>query len=198
MKQLNLLVVDDDLDVCEFLQAFLEGEGYNVRTLSDPTRAVEELRDAEYHVVILDLIMPKLSGIELLDQIRNIDSDIAVIVLTGKPSVDSATESIALEVSAYITKPVSTTELRDTLERVIRKKGMVRSREEEMLLAIGRNIRRLRHSKKYTLAQMARRTHLSVSLLSQIERAESSASMATLYKVAGALGVTLSNLFGDY
>ncbi len=198
MKQLNILVVDDDLEVCEFLQAFLDSEGYQVHTLIDPTQALDELREAEYHVVILDLIMPKLSGIELLDQIRNIDSDIAVIVLTGKPSVDSATESIALEVSAYITKPVSTTELRETLDRVIRKKGMVRSREEEMLLAIGRNIRRLRHGKKYTLAQMARRTHLSVSLLSQIERAESSASMATLYKVAGALDVTLSELFGDY
>ncbi len=198
MKQLNVLVVDDDLEVCEFLEAFLVEDGYQVRTVNDPTQAIGVLRETEYHVVILDLIMPRLSGLELLDQIRGIDSDIAVIVLTGKPSVDSATESIALEVSAYITKPVSTTELRETLERVIRKKGMVRSREEEMLLSIGRKIRHLRHGKKQTLAQLARRTKLSVSLLSQIERAESSASMATLYKVAVALNVTLTDLFGGY
>lgn len=198
MKQLNVLVVDDDLEVCQFVETFLVGEGYLVRTISDPTRAIGALRKAEYHVVILDLVMPKLSGLELLGQIRYMDSDIAVIVLTGEPSVDTATESIALDVSAYIIKPVSTTELRDTMARVIQKKGMVRSREEEMLLDIGRTIRRLRHGKRYTLAQMARRTHLSVSLLSQIERAESSASMATLYKVAGALGAKLSDLFGDY
>jgi DNA-binding NtrC family response regulator len=198
MKQLSVLVVDDDFEVCEFLREFLLQEGYLVHTLCDPTRAVGALREAEYHMVILDLVMPKLSGLELLGQIRCIDSDIAVIVLTGKPSVDTATESIALEVSAYITKPVSTIELRDTMVRVIRKKGMVRSREEEMHLAIGRNIRRLRHGKKYTLARLARQTKLSVSLLSQIERAESSASMATLYKVANALEAKLSDLFGDY
>lgn len=198
MQQLNVLVVDDDLEVCEYLEAFLAGEGYMVRTLCDPTRVIQALKATEYHVVLLDLVMPKLSGLQLLDQIRYIDSDIAVIVLTGKPSLDSATESIRLDVSAYITKPVSTTKLLDTIKRAIRKKGMERSPEEEMLLAIGRNIRRLRHGKKKTLAQMALRTHLSVSLLSQIERAESSASMATLYKVALALDVKLSDLFGEY
>jgi len=198
MQQLSVLVVDDDREVCEFVETFLVGEGYRVDTLCDPTLVIGALRKTDYHMVILDLVMPHLSGIELLGQIRYIDSDIAVIVLTGKPSVDTATESIALDVSAYITKPVSTTELRDTMSRITRKKGLVRSREEEMHLAIGHTIRRLRHARRYTLAQMARRTKLSVSLLSQIERAESSASMATLYKVAKALDAKLSDLFGDY
>ena len=55
---------------------------------------------------------------------------------TGRPSVDTATESIALDVSAYITKPVSTSEVRETLLRVVAIKGMVRSPEEELHLAI--------------------------------------------------------------
>jgi transcriptional regulator with XRE-family HTH domain len=75
---------------------------------------------------------------------------------------------------------------------------MVRRQEEEMHRVVGREIRRLRKAHKRTLAQMARRTGLSVSLLSQIERAECSASVATLLKVARALDVRLCDLFGDF
>jgi len=197
MKQLRVLVVDDDLEVCEFLRAFLLDEGYLVDTLCDPARAIQTLKKSEYHVVILDLAMQHLSGLELLHQIRHIDSDIAVIMLTGVPCVDTAAQSVALDISAYLTKPVSTMELRDTMARVIRRKGLVRSREEEMHVTIGRKIRGLRHDKKLTLAKLAGRTGHSVSLLSQIERAESSASVSTLYKIARALGVKLTTLFGD-
>jgi len=161
MKQMNILVVDDDRDVCELLEAFLVNEGHQVRTLGDPTEAIGALKKSEYHLVILDFVMPELSGLELLTQFRHIGSDIAVIALTGKPSLDTAAESTALDVSAYITKPVSTSELRGAMSK------------------------------------LAGRTKLSVSLVSQIERAESSASISTLFKVANALDVKLTTLFGD-
>jgi transcriptional regulator with XRE-family HTH domain len=63
---------------------------------------------------------------------------------------------------------------------------------------IGESIRSLRKEKELTLKQMSRRTGLSVSLLSQIERAESSASLSSLYKIAAALDVRVQDLFGDY
>jgi len=198
MQQLSVLVVDDDKEVCDYLGAFLTHEGYFAHCLTDPTLAIGELRESKYHIVILDLLMPKLSGLELLAKIRHIDSDIVVILLTGHPSFESATESIALDVAAYITKPATTAELRNTLQRAIRKKGLVLRREEELHLAIGRTIRHLRKERKRTLKRMARLTGLSVSLLSQIERAESNASVSTLLKVANALGVKFSDLFGDY
>jgi DNA-binding NtrC family response regulator len=189
--------VDDDRDVCEYLNDFLTSDGYRVTCLNDPTETEQALRAAEYHVLILDLMMPKVTGLDLLGQIRKLDDDIAIIILTGFPSLESATASIEHEVSAYIKKPFSTQEFRDVISRIAKKKGYVLRREDELHLTIGRNIREMRKERGLTLKQMARRTKLSVSLLSQIERAESSASVSSLFKVATALDVRITDLFGD-
>ena len=92
--KLSVLVVDDDPDILEYLQDFLGAEGFEVTTLADPTVAVERIRDEVFHLVVLDLMMPKVSGLDLLQQIRAVDDDIAVIILTGHPSLDTATASI--------------------------------------------------------------------------------------------------------
>ena len=197
-SSINILVVDDDKDVCEYLQDFLTTDGYAVTCVNDPTQALDALREHEFHVAVLDLMMPKLSGIDLLGQIRKADDDIAVIILTGYPSLESATASIEHEVSAYIRKPFSIDEFREALSRIAKKKGLVLRREDELHLTIGRNIRELRKGRGLTLKQMSRRTKLSVSLLSQIERAESSASVSSLFKVATALDVKITELFGQF
>ncbi|HKA88304.1 MAG TPA: response regulator [Haliangiales bacterium] len=195
---LNILVVDDDKDVCEYLQDFLSADGYSVSVVNDPTQALDALKEHEFHVAILDLMMPKLSGIDLLGQIRHMDDDIAIIILTGYPSLESATASIEHDVSAYIRKPFSIDDFREAIGRIAKKKGLVLRREDELHLTIGRTIRELRKQRGLTLKQMSRRTKLSVSLLSQIERAESSASVSSLFKVATALDVKITDLFGHF
>ena len=195
---LKILVVDDDSDVCEYLQDFLTADGHCVTALTDPTQVIDKLREGEYHLCILDIMMPKLSGIDLLGQIRRLDDDMAIIILTGYPTLESATSSIEHDVSAYIRKPFALDEFREAIGRIAKKKGFVLRREDELHLGIGRNIRELRKARSLTLKQMARRTQLSVSLLSQIERAESSASISSLYKVATALDVKLTDLFGEF
>jgi len=196
--KLSVLVVDDEQDIREYLQDFLVAEGFDVTTLADPTEAIERIRDEVFHIVVLDLMMPKVSGLDLLAQIRAVDDDIAVIILTGYPSLETASASIAHEVSAYIHKPFTPDEFRDVIARIAKKKGLVLRREDELHAAIGRQIRTLRNNRGLTLKQMARRTNLSVSLLSQIERAESSASVSSLFKVATALDVRLTDLFGGF
>lgn len=198
MPQLSFLVVDDDNDVCEYLQDFLASEGYGVRCINDPTQVLDTLRHDEYHVCVLDLMMPKLNGIDLLGQIRQADDDIAVIILTGYPSLESAASSIEHDVSAYIRKPFSINEFRDAITRIAKKKGLILRKEDELHTTIGRSIRELRKARGLTLKQMSRRTNLSVSLLSQIERAESSASVSSLFKVATALDVKITDLFGTF
>jgi DNA-binding NtrC family response regulator len=197
-SKLSVLVIDDDPDILEYLQDFLVAEGFEVTTLSDATVALERIRDEVFHLVVLDLMMPTVSGLELLAQIRAVDDDIAVIILTGHPSLDTATASIQHDVSAYIHKPFTPAEFREVIARIAKKKGLVLRREDELHAAIGRQIRDLRKARGLTLKQMARRTNLSVSLLSQIERAESSASVSSLFKVATALDVRLTDLFGGY
>ena len=156
------------------------------------------LRVEEFHVVVLDIMMPQLNGMEVLEQIRSFDTDISIIIFTGFPSVDTAVTSMKYNVSDYIKKPFDVDEFNDTLQEILRKKGLLVDPEEQLLQTIGRNIRAARKGHELTLKQMSRRTGLSVSLLSQIERAESSASVSSLFKVARALDKQLTELFGDY
>ena len=195
---LNILVVDDDPDVSEYLKDFLTSEGHVVVVENDATQALGALKAADFHLVVLDLMMPKLSGVDLLSQMRDHDDDVAIIILTGYPSVDTATTSIEHEVSAYIRKPFAVDVFRDAIGRIAKKKGLYLRAEDELHATIGRSIRELRKARALTLKQVSRRTNLSVSLLSQIERAESSASVSSLFKVATALDVRLTDLFGVF
>ncbi len=195
---IKILIVDDDRDICEYMRTMLEATGYEVATLSDPTRAVDRVREEEFHVLIIDLMMPKMDGIELIQRIRKVDSDVAIVVFTGYPSVETAVDALKLNVSDYVKKPFDMDDFREKIADILRKKGLLRNPEEELHKTIGQNIRRIRKESDLTLKQLARRTGLSVSLLSQIERAESSASVSSLYKIAVALGVRLTVLFGEY
>ena len=186
LPAVRILIVDDDRAICDYMQTLLERDGFAVKALSDPTFVEEELRTGGYHLVILDLMMPKLDGIEVLRRIRKIDTDIAVVIFTGYPNLE------------YIKKPFNVDEFREVLARVMRKKGLARTPEEQLHRVIGDTIRNLRKEKDLTLKQMSRRTGLSVSLLSQIERAESSASISSLYKIAIALESRIQDLFGEY
>jgi two-component system, OmpR family, response regulator len=196
--QAKILIVDDDQDICQYMETMLEASGYEVRTISDPTTVVDAVRSSDYHILVIDLMMPQLGGIELIQQIRKVDTDVAIVVSTGYPSVDTAVDALKLNVSDYIRKPFDIEEFRDTIADVLRRKGISLNPEEELHRSIGATVRRIRKEQDLTLKQLARRTGLSVSLLSQIERAESSASVSSLYKIASGLGIKLTVLFGDF
>jgi len=194
----NILVVDDDRDICDYMKVLLGASGYNVTTLSDPTLAADAVRQGAFHVLIIDLMMPRMDGIQVIQSIRKIDNDVAIIVFTGYPSLDTAVEALKLNVSDYIKKPFEPEELRQKVAEILRKKGVKLNPEEALHRTIGAQIRQFRKDRDLTLKQLARTTGLSVSLLSQIERAESSASVGSLYKISAALGVKLTQLFGDF
>jgi DNA-binding NtrC family response regulator len=196
LPAVRILIVDDDKQICDYMQTLLENDGFHVKTTSDPTLVEDDVRTGEFHVIILDLMMPKLDGIEVLRRIRSIDKDIAVVIFTAHPNLDSAVASMKLDAVDYIKKPFNADEFREVLSRVMRKKGLARTPEEQLHKIIGDTIRTLRKEKELTLKQMSRRTGLSISLLSQIERAESSPSISSLYKISVALDSRIQDLFG--
>ena len=198
LPAIRILIVDDERAILDYMQTLLERDGFQVKALSDPTGVEEEVKHGGYHLVILDLMMPKLDGIEVLRRIRRLDSDIAVVIFTGFPNLESAVASMKLDAVDYIKKPFNVDEFREVITRVMRKKGLARTPEEQLHRVIGDTIRSLRKEQDLTLKQMSTRTGLSVSLLSQIERAESSASISSLYKIAQALRARIQDLFGEF
>lgn len=197
VPQVRILVVDDDKAICEYVQTVLEKDGFSVKTLTNPLLAEEEVRHGDFHLILLDLMMPKLDGIEVLKKIRKLDSDVAVVIFTGFPTLDTAVAGMKLDVVDYIKKPFQVEDLREVVARVMKKKGLARTPEEQLHKVIGDTIRNMRKDQKLTLKQMSKRTGLSVSLLSQIERAESSASIQSLYKISCAFNARIQDLFGD-
>src|SRR5262249_15416236 len=121
LPAVKILIVDDDRAICEYMQTLLERDGYAVKTMSDPTTIEEEVKNGGYHLIILDLMMPKLDGIEALKKIRKIDSDVAVVIFTGYPNLETAVASMKLDAVDYIKKPFNVDEFREVLDRVMRK-----------------------------------------------------------------------------
>lgn len=197
-RAIEILVLDDDPDTTEILEHMLGKQGYHVAAASSPGRGMEKLASHQFHILILDLRLPGMDGIDVLRKIREKDRDLAVIVLTGYPSVESAVASLKGGVSDYVEKPIDEAKLLGAVQAVIDEKGLMRNPEEGLLQSVGAKVRAERKEQELTLKQVARRTGLSVSLLSQIERAESAASVASLYKIASALGTSLERLFAGY
>lgn len=193
--KLRVLVIDDDQDVCDYLEDFLGREGYRVSTLIKPIDALPEIKEGRYQIVLLDIRMPGLDGVQLLRQIRAIDSDICVIIMTAYPSVDSAIDTMKADAFDYLRKPFDNDQLRAVIKRAVREKGLMVDAEERVSTQLGAKIRTLRKERDLTLKQLANKTVLSVSLISQIELGKSAASVSTLRKLAAALGVTMSYLF---
>src|SRR5580700_6952984 len=115
LPAVRILIVDDDKAINDYMQTLLERDGFQVKTLNDPTFVEEEVRTGGYHLVILDLMMPKLDGIEVLRRIRKIDTDIAVVIFTGYPNLESAVASMKLDAVDYIKKPFNVDEFREVL-----------------------------------------------------------------------------------
>lgn len=193
----RILVVDDDADQVAFLTELLTKAGYRVDGLTDPTAALPVLLEGEHHLLVVDQMMPAMNGTELLARVREHDDDIAAIVCTGNPTIESAVESLRSSASDYLRKPVEPAAFLATVKRVLAGKGISGDPEGELLQRIGRTIRETRQAKKLTLKQLGRRAGLSTSLLSQIERAESSASIGSLWRISRALGLPVGDLFGQ-
>jgi len=195
---INVLIIDDDKDICNSLKKLFVIDGYKVKAITNPMHALKELNKQLYHLIILDLKKPKINGEDLLREIRNVNSDVSVIILTAYPSVDSAVQALQSHAFDYVKKPFKINKLRNTVRSALRSKMLLLEPEEELNLKIGKKVRELRTEDRLTLRQLAERTNLSVSLISQIERAESAASISTLNKIITALNMCLKEFFKDF
>ncbi len=122
----RILVVDDERVIREILSEFLALEGYQVRSVSDGERALSELRIRPYDMVISDLKMPSVSGLELLEKVTAENINVLTVIMTGFGTVETAIEAMKKGAYDYILKPFKVEEVLHIVER-----GLDRQRLEK-------------------------------------------------------------------
>jgi two-component system response regulator RegX3 len=140
----RILVAEDEPAILDAVAYTLRGEGYEVETVDEGERALEEARTNEYDLMILDLMLPNLSGTEILRRVRQ-DGPLPVIVLTAKSG--EADRVLGLEVGAddYVTKPFSMAELIGRVRALLRRRELDRASSDGSLRVGGLELDPYRH-----------------------------------------------------
>jgi len=121
----RLLLVDDDPLIANSLSEFLRLENYHVETANDGTQAVEMLATGKYNLVITDVNMPKVNGLELLRSIREHYPDIVVLVITGYGTIENAVEAVKMGAFEYLTKPIIDDEIRVVIQKALKQQTLL-------------------------------------------------------------------------
>ncbi|MGI8468287.1 MAG: sigma-54-dependent transcriptional regulator [Pyrinomonadaceae bacterium] len=127
MARKSILVVDDEKSQREILELILSGEGYDVTTASSGEAALKFVADRHFDLVLSDLKMTGMSGLDLLKQLSQQDSSVMVILLTAHGTVDSAVDALRLGAFDYLQKPYDREKLLDTISRALKKLTMLDS-----------------------------------------------------------------------
>ncbi|MBT7789170.1 MAG: response regulator [Calditrichaeota bacterium] len=106
MDQIRILVIDDEVDVCEMLIHFFTSSGYTAKYANDGEAALEKMQSFSPHFVFLDVMMPGMSGMEVLRGIREIDKTAQVVMISGMHDLGVAKEAMKLGAVDYMPKPI--------------------------------------------------------------------------------------------
>jgi two-component system, NtrC family, response regulator AtoC len=120
----QILVVDDEPNLRRVLAAQLERDGYDVHSAEDGEQALQLLRDHHIDLVITDLRMPKLDGMELLRQALALDDELPVVMITAHGTVDNAVEALKTGAFDYLTKPFDQQEVRTIVRKALRTRDL--------------------------------------------------------------------------
>ncbi len=123
----NILVVDDEESVRSVLKEYLANVGYVVVTADSGEDALQKFIPGKFDSVVSDLMMPKMDGMELLKQIRQKDTNVVFLMITGYPSIESAIEAIKAGAYDYVTKPFKFEDVKIKLERGLYARNLEKS-----------------------------------------------------------------------
>ena len=117
----RVLVVEDDTEIAQALQRSLRLEGYEVRTSPDGEAALDDVRQFAPDVLLLDLGLPKLDGVEVARRVRS-DSDVPILMLTARDAIDSRVEGLDSGADDYLVKPFERQELLARMRALLRRR----------------------------------------------------------------------------
>ncbi len=118
-NQIRILVVDDEPKICHLIEQILKREGYQVDVSFSGIEALQMMKSFNYHLLLTDLEMPEVDGIELTRKAKKQNPEIRVIMVTGNATVDVAIRSLRHRIDGYIKKPFNISELRKVVRRTL-------------------------------------------------------------------------------
>jgi len=123
-KNINILVVDDEFSVRDSLFKWFREDGYNVDTAENATEALKKIQESKWDLILLDIKMPGMDGMELQKRIKEIDPNIIIIMITAFASVDTAVQALKVGAYDYVTKPIDPDYLTHIVNNALREKKL--------------------------------------------------------------------------
>lgn len=121
----NILIVDDEKAIRKTLSEILSYEGYKIDEAGDGEEGIRKFRDKEYDVILCDIKMPKMDGIEFLDRAKDLNPDIPIIMISGHGTIETAVEAVKKGAYDYISKPPDLNRLLITIRNAMDKTSLV-------------------------------------------------------------------------
>ncbi|MHB1325739.1 MAG: response regulator [Thermoleophilia bacterium] len=122
MSAENVLVVDDEAVIRDVCKQILTNEGYSVTTAASGKEALRLVSENDFDAVVTDIMMPDMSGLELLEVIKSTSLDLSTIVITGLGTFDMATQSDRLGAREFVVKPFTPDELCQAVQKALKKR----------------------------------------------------------------------------
>ena len=118
-KGARLLIVDDDHKLCRALKETISGWGIKTKTMTEPGRVADHLKNTSYNVVLLDIVMPEKSGFDLIPAISKLCPDTKIVIMTGHADKEKAIKAVRLGVFDFLEKPIQMTVLSHAVKRAL-------------------------------------------------------------------------------
>jgi len=116
----KILVLDDVMDAGLLVKKILEKKGHEVYSFTEEEEALDHARASKVDLAILDIKLKKMNGVEVLEELKKIDSSMHIIMLTGYPTLETARESLRLGASEYCVKPIDKEELEEKVDSALK------------------------------------------------------------------------------
>ncbi|MBW2057121.1 MAG: sigma-54-dependent Fis family transcriptional regulator [Deltaproteobacteria bacterium] len=171
----SILVVDDDVDVKDVIRDTLAFAGFTVDTAEDGVEAMEKIQETPFDLILSDLMMPRMDGMELLRRVKEIRPYINVIIMTGYGTIESAVEAMKIGAADFITKPANSGELLVRVSKALTVKALM---EENVQL-------RQEVKRRYSFCNIIGQSQAMQAVFSLIEKVSRSKSTVTIYGSSG-------------
>jgi diguanylate cyclase (GGDEF)-like protein len=162
LKKAKVLIVDDEQETLDLIAEYLNGRGFDATTSMSGEQAISLIQNELFHIAIIDLHLPGMTGSELLKSLKKVRSDIQAIMITGYGTIRDAVECMKLGASDFITKPILLDHLLITIRRILEE---TRLKEEAELADYYRNL-----SRTDELTSLYNFRHLMSALKSETSR----------------------------